>query len=785
MQEEQTNALPIGSMLREYKIISILGKGGFGITYKVRDENGKFMAIKEYMLKGFATRSQNKKTLTCISNEKKTFKWGLDRFLNEVKLLNKLNHIHIVKVYKYFEANGTAYFVMDFFEGETLEKYLEKNRGKQFSKDEILYIMMPIVEALKAVHAEGFLHRDVAPDNIYLRDNDSSILIDFGASRNALGVHSQNISAIIKIGYSPVEQYTSKSKQNETTDLYAVSAVIYEMITGRKPPESTFRQTEIFDDKDDPIENIVENYKSKFPLSFLETVEQGLKIRQKDRIQTIKEFQEGLVKEDEAERDNNNALLVGYMLNEFEILSVLGNNETEIIYKVFDANLNKEMIIIEYMPDQPISHSGRNPFEFGLKRFIEDGNKLLNANIMNILKIIKINDTAYIIININAKKILTLRDYLEQNKKKKFTQDEINNILTPLIDELEIISNLSIIRPIYPENIFIDNIKIDIIFELLNVQELYDFVGWDRVINTESPYTCFDKNKNETIYIYTLSAIIYEMITGDKAPLFTHRQLAIFYEEPDPIEDIVANYQDRFSLSFLKTVNQGLEIRQKDRIQSIQEFQEGLVGDNNPPPPPNNLLKIIIGLLLVIIIGGGVFYYITIVQEKQKEAELAKIAQEKKKFKNITKIGNLMWEGDTNHKPVEKKWVTQVNFDANKYMNTSGDTATSYCSNLSLGGYSDWRLPTIDELKKVIVDCGGINTTLDDDDWDTITDKNKNNNHYQECYKSKGFTSYDYWSSTTYASYTSYAWFVDFYGGYTGYGYKSGNSSVRCVRAGQ
>ncbi len=303
MQEEHNNSLLIGSKLEEFEILSVLGAGGFGITYKVRDTNlDTIMVIKEYMPNSFASRGNNNTTVTCISTNNDMFEWGMERFLEEAKILRKFDHISIVKTHRVFKANNTAYFVMDFYEGETLDNYLKRYKDKKFTQEEILSVMMPIIEGLKAVHNQGFLHRDISPDNIFLRVTKPPVLIDFGASRNALGVQSQNISAIIKIGYSPPEQYTSNTKQNETTDLYAISAVIYQMITGEKPPESTHRQSEVFNGDEDPIEDIVTKYQDRFEESFLETIIKGLSLRQKDRIQSIQEFQEGLV------GDNNTPL---------------------------------------------------------------------------------------------------------------------------------------------------------------------------------------------------------------------------------------------------------------------------------------------------------------------------------------------------------------------------------------------------------------------------------------------------------------------------------------------
>ncbi len=288
------NTLPNGYKLENYIIIRTLGAGGFGITYLARDNLDSLVAIKEYMPRQFASRSNNT-TVTCFPKDKDIFEWGLERFLDEAKTLRKFDHPSIVKVLNFFRANNTAYFVMPFYEGETLEDYLEKNPNKSFSKEEILQIIMPILEGLKEVHKEGFLHRDIAPDNIFLRKNKLPVLIDFGASRNALGGKSQTLSAIVKAGYSPPEQYTSISTQDATTDIYAICAVMYKMITGKKPPESTDRQTLIFNGQKDPIEDIVTKYKDKYPKTFLETIQKGLNLKQKDRVQSIEELQEGLI----------------------------------------------------------------------------------------------------------------------------------------------------------------------------------------------------------------------------------------------------------------------------------------------------------------------------------------------------------------------------------------------------------------------------------------------------------------------------------------------------------
>ena len=297
MEEDNQNILPSGYMLNEFEILEILGIGGFGITYKALDRNkSKIVAIKEFLPTQIAMRNtQNLSVIPHADNQKNNFDEGLKRFIDEANLLTQFNHINIVKVTQSFKKNNTAYFVMDFVEGESLAGYLSLRENKVFTEDEILSIIMPILEGLKVVHSKGFLHRDIAPDNIYLRKDSLPLLIDFGAARQAVGELSHSISAIAKQGYSPPEQYTSNRNQTNSTDLYAISAVMYRLLTGKKPPESTHRQTALLNDENDPIENIMDKYKNRYSENLLKTTTLGLNIKPKNRIQTIEEYQNMLV----------------------------------------------------------------------------------------------------------------------------------------------------------------------------------------------------------------------------------------------------------------------------------------------------------------------------------------------------------------------------------------------------------------------------------------------------------------------------------------------------------
>ena len=291
---QQKDILKNGYVLNDYRIISVLGRGAFGITYKAYDEkNSEIVAIKEFFYSNFVVR-ENNSTVIPISSAKgkqKEYEEFLQKFQDEAETISKLNHINIVKVSTFFRANNTAYFVMSYDEGETLGHRFEKIE-KFENEEDILEIIIPVLEGLKVVHQEGFLHRDLKPDNIYLRDGGLPMLLDFGAARFAIGKETKSLTAIATPGYAPPEQYSEHSKQSASTDLYAVGAILYKMITGVKPPDANHRQTERLNDNSDPIEKLSITYKSAYSKDFLKAVDTSLKLKPKERPQNIEELAE-------------------------------------------------------------------------------------------------------------------------------------------------------------------------------------------------------------------------------------------------------------------------------------------------------------------------------------------------------------------------------------------------------------------------------------------------------------------------------------------------------------
>ncbi|WP_251979622.1 serine/threonine-protein kinase [Salinibacter ruber] len=230
-----------------YRIGHVLGKpGGFGITYLAFDERLQArVALKEYLPREIAARGSDGASVRLYSaDEEETFEYGLDRFLGEARALAQFDHANIVGVQDFFEANGTAYLAMDYYEGKTLKQYLAEQPEGQIDPDNATEIMLRVLDGLKEVHAEGYLHRDVKPSNIYLTAEGRPILIDFGAARLALGERSRSLSVVMTEGYAPYEQYSREGNQGPHTDVYGCGATLYRMVTGQKPPPATDRVIE-------------------------------------------------------------------------------------------------------------------------------------------------------------------------------------------------------------------------------------------------------------------------------------------------------------------------------------------------------------------------------------------------------------------------------------------------------------------------------------------------------------------------------------------------------------
>lgn len=239
--ESPLHLTPGTVLSNQYMVGRVLGHGGFGITYIGWDiQLERKLAVKEYFPSGVALRSE--RTVTAFSGKTQhDYDYGLERYLEEARLVVKFaHHPNILSVINFFKENGTAYIVMEYLDGQTLEQHLHNHAGRLVF-DDTLRLLLPVMDALDEMHHEGILHRDISPDNIHIGKDGLVKVLDFGAARLAMGERSKNLSVILKEGYAPPEQYRSKGNQGPWTDIYALAATFYRCATGILPPAALDR----------------------------------------------------------------------------------------------------------------------------------------------------------------------------------------------------------------------------------------------------------------------------------------------------------------------------------------------------------------------------------------------------------------------------------------------------------------------------------------------------------------------------------------------------------------
>lgn len=291
--ENSLHMQPGSILFNRYIVGKVIGFGGFGVTYIAWDTTLKIrVAIKEYLPSEFATRAVGQTQVTIFSgNKTEQFHDGMLKFLDEAQRLMKFqNEQGIVHIYDSFEENNTTYIVMEYLDGETLTAYLERNG--EIPVGEAIAMLTPIFTSLEHVHAVGIIHRDIAPDNIMITKDGQMKLIDFGAARYATTSHSRSLTVIIKAGYSPEEQYRSQGKQGTHTDVYALAAVLYRMVTGLTPPDAMERKAYLESRKKDSL--VAPSKNCKISKNQENAILNAMNIRIEDRTKTAKEFLEQL-----------------------------------------------------------------------------------------------------------------------------------------------------------------------------------------------------------------------------------------------------------------------------------------------------------------------------------------------------------------------------------------------------------------------------------------------------------------------------------------------------------
>jgi len=294
-KDDHLAALQPGARLNNYTIVSVLGAGGFGITYKASEDiTDRHVAIKEYIPAAYAVRDRDSDTVRPLSEgAAEDFAWGLDRFRQEAKLLIDLRHPNIVPVLAYFEANSTGYLVMEFQDGACLGDVLEAR--SVLTEAETKAMILPLLDGVEDVHRHDFLHRDIKPDNIFLRKDGGPVLLDFGAARQALGEHSKNLTTLLTEGYAPFEQYAGSGNQGPWSDVYALAAVMFRCIMGKAPIQAPGRAVARLRDLPDPLAPELAELRNRVSPDFALAIDAGLRVVEQERPQSIADFRNMIV----------------------------------------------------------------------------------------------------------------------------------------------------------------------------------------------------------------------------------------------------------------------------------------------------------------------------------------------------------------------------------------------------------------------------------------------------------------------------------------------------------
>ncbi|WP_418123777.1 serine/threonine protein kinase [Variovorax sp. 160MFSha2.1] len=293
-QDERPHPLGANHRLDEFELLEVIGEGGFGIVYRAYDHSlQREVAIKEYMPAMLARRVGDNSVHVRSERLTATFQAGLRSFINEARTLAQFSHPALVRVHRFWEANSTAYMAIQLYKGRTLRRLAEDEPGK-VTEPWLLGMLGPLLGALETLHRSQCFHRDIAPDNIFIQQDDLPVLLDFGAARKSIADLVDEVAVMVKSGYSPIEQYADDNTllQGAWTDLYALGAVLYRAVTGHPPPSAVVRSVQ---DAYVPLSSMGRDDLSP---AFCAAIDHTLAVHSKDRTQTVAAFaaELGLVK---------------------------------------------------------------------------------------------------------------------------------------------------------------------------------------------------------------------------------------------------------------------------------------------------------------------------------------------------------------------------------------------------------------------------------------------------------------------------------------------------------
>jgi|GEM_PF-2387082 len=293
----ESKNLPIGTTLQsgKYTIEQVIGDGGFGITYYVRHNVlGHYFAIKEFFISGYCTRIPQSYDVSPQRINETAYEKYLYKFIEEAQILAKLNHPNIVKVTDIFQENNTAYMVMPYVSGKTLQQIVNE-KGRLNYEKAVNYVAQ-LSEAISYIHRRDILHRDIKPDNVIITEDDKAILIDFGSARAFFSDKAQQHTAIYTKGYAPLEQYSFDGKKSACSDIYSLGAVFYFTLTGKKPMDASLRTMEKMQEPQSLVSSI--------PDEANHTIMKAMQLNPENRYQNIKEFMDDLLNNKKTGRKN-------------------------------------------------------------------------------------------------------------------------------------------------------------------------------------------------------------------------------------------------------------------------------------------------------------------------------------------------------------------------------------------------------------------------------------------------------------------------------------------------
>ena len=277
------DGLAPGTRLGELEIERVLGAGGFGVTYLARDLSlDTWRAVKEYLPRDWGTRRQDGTIGPRTGRDTDDYQWGLERFLEEARILARFDHRHLVRVHRVFEARGTAYMVTEYIEGRTLAA--EAAEAGPLPEARVREVLAALTDGLAEVHAAGLLHRDIKPGNVMVRPDGTVVLIDFGAARQATGRRSRSVTAVLTPGYAPIEQYSAQGHQGPWTDIYALGALAYWALSGEVPADATERV------RADRLPPAAEAARGRVSARLAAAVDAALTVNEADRPQSLDEW---------------------------------------------------------------------------------------------------------------------------------------------------------------------------------------------------------------------------------------------------------------------------------------------------------------------------------------------------------------------------------------------------------------------------------------------------------------------------------------------------------------